>query len=173
MLSKLIQTIIDRMNHGFHSKSGVRASKRVTQSRQQQSLAAHGLIGGKCQSVSYKAFRQHISNMTTPLVCNKKGMTFIFNQQQKVCALIKPPYFDSKGRWQPVRYFLADGVQLSSFSSLRRISLPLLLCQAKTYSTIRQLVNGFKQLSLLSGSSVKPVSKRKTTPVWTTMRLTA
>ncbi len=180
MLTTLMQTLINNihhrgLNHGLNRslKNGLRSRKPQTQSRQQQSLAAHGLIGGKCQSVSYKTFRQHISDSTTPLVCSKKGTTFIFNQHQKVCALIKSPYFDSRGRWQPVRYFVTDGVKLSNFSSLRCIELPLLLCQAKTQRMIQRLLKGLKQLPLLSGSKVRPASKRKTTPVWTTMRLTA
>lgn len=172
MLTTLMQTIIDNINH-LGLKSGLRSSKRLTQSRQQQSLAAHGLIGGKCQSVCYKTFRLHISDMTTPLVCSKKGTTFIFNQQQKVCALIKSPYFDSRGRWQPVRYFVTDGVQWSNFSSLRRIELPLMLCQAKTQSVFKQLLRCLKPLQLSVEPKVRPVSKRKVAPVWTTMRVTA
>lgn len=180
MLSTLVQAIVNKMNHRginyglkYSLKNGLQPNTYPSKTRQQKSLAAYGLIGGKCQSVSYKAFRQHISDMTTPLVCSKKGTTFIFNQQQKVCALIKPPYFDSRGRCQPVRYFVTDGVQLSNFSSLRRIELPLLLCQAKTQRAIKQVLKGFKQLQLSLGPKARASSKRKTTPVWTTMRLTA
>ena len=109
MLSMLINKINPRALN-----SGSNISNRLQQIRQQNSLAAHGFVSGNCQSVSYEAFRHCLSDIATPLVCSKKGTTFIFNQQQKVCALIKPPYFDSRGQCQPVRYFLAEGVQLSA-----------------------------------------------------------
>ena len=170
MRSTFIQ-IINRMNRrGL--KTGSSISHRLSQIRQQNSLAAHGIVSGNCQSVSYEAFRHCLSDVSTPLVCSKKGTTFIFNQQQKVCALIKPPYFDSRGQCQPVRYFLAEGVQLSAFSSLRCIELPRLLWQAKTQSVVRALLNGCKQLLMPSNTQARSIRKRKS-PVWTSMRLTA
>ena len=171
MLSTLIKTIINKTHHrGL--KSGSSISNRLTQIRQQNSLAAHGFVSGKCQSVSYEAFRHCLSDIATPLVCSKKGTTFIFNQQQKVCALIKPPYFDARGQCQPVRYFLAEGMQLSAFSSLRRIELPRLLWQAKSQSAMQGLLKSIKHLLAPSNSQSRVMSKRKS-PVWTSMRLTA
>ena len=170
MRSTLIQ-IINKMNHrGL--KTGSSISHRLTQIKQQYSLAAHGIVSGHCQSVSYEAFRHCLSDIAAPLVCRKKGTTFIFNQQQKVCALIKPPYFDSRGQCQPVRYFLADSVQLSAFSSLRCIELPRLLWQAKTQSVVQGLLNACKPLLAPSKTKTRAISKRKP-PVWTSMRLTA
>ncbi|MDG1293177.1 MAG: hypothetical protein P8O99_03615 [Pseudomonadales bacterium] len=170
MRSTFIQ-IINRINHrGL--KTGSSISHRLTQIKQQNSLAAHGIVSGNCQSVSYEAFRHCLSDIAAPLVCNKKGTTFIFNQQQKVCALIKPPYFDSRGQCQPIRYFLAEGVQLSAFSSLRCIELPRLLWQAKVQSAVQGLLNGCKQLLMPSKKHTRAISKRKS-PVWTSMRLTA
>ncbi|MBT5293207.1 MAG: hypothetical protein HOO01_07070 [Cellvibrionales bacterium] len=167
MLSMLINKINPRALN-----SGSNISNRLQQIRQQNSLAAHGFVSGNCQSVSYEAFRHCLSDIATPLVCSKKGTTFIFNQQQKVCALIKPPYFDSRGQCQPVRYFLAEGVQLSAFSSLRRIELPRLLWQAKIHSIIQGSLKSVKQLLTPSNTPTRAMSKRKT-PVWTSMRLTA
>lgn len=171
MRSTFIQIIINRMkNRG--SNRGSCISNRLAQIRQQNSLAAHGFVSGNCQSVSYEAFRHCLSDIAAPLVCSKKGTTFIFNQQQKVCALIKPPYFDSRGQCQPVRYFLAEGVQLSAFSSLRRIELPRLLWQAKTQTLMHGFWSSCKQILTPSNSQSRAISKRKS-PVWTSMRLTA
>jgi len=170
MRSTFIQ-IFNKINHrGL--KTGSSISHRLTQIKQQNSLAAHGIVSGNCQSVSYEAFRHCLSDIATPLVCSKKGTTFIFNQQQKVCALIKPPYFDSRGQCQPVRYFLAEGVQLSAFSSLRRIELPRLLWQAKMQSVMQGFWNACKQILAPSNKQSRAMSKRKS-PVWTSMRLTA
>ena len=147
--------------------------KQLAQKQERQSLAAHGLSAGNYQSVSYKAFRHCLSDIDTPLVCNKKGTTFIFNQQKEVCALIKPPYFDSKGNCQPIRYILTDGVQLSHFSSLRCIELPLLLCKTRTLSAIKQVTKSLKQLLTALNPQSRSKLQQKTAPVWTTMRLTA
>ena len=147
--------------------------KQLAQKQEQRSLAAHGLSAGNYQSVSYKAFRHYLSDINTPLVCNKKDITFIFNQQKEVCALIKPPYFDSRGNCQPIRYILTNGAQLSHFSSLRCIKLPLLICKTKTQSAIKQVARNIKQLLTALSPQRRSKLEQKTAPVWTTMRLTA
>lgn len=144
--------------------------------QRKQSLAMYGLEKANLQAVSYSSFRQYLCDINTSNVSNRQGTTLIYNQQKKVCALVKPPYFDARGQCQPVRYFLVDDSYACAphLSLLRNTSVAIDLFSGRIFTHAAWLTKVARQvLKKCLMQKTTRVVKRKNTPVWTSMRLTA
>lgn len=144
--------------------------------QRKQPLAIHGLEKANIQAASYTTFRQHLYNINTSSVSNRQGTTLIYNQQKKVCALVKPPYFDSRGQCQPVRYFLVDASYSCTpkFSLLKKPSVAISLFNQRVYEDTTCALKIARQVfKKCFSQKTTTIVKRKRAPVWTTMRLTA
>ncbi len=122
-----------------------------------------GIATHQLKPVNYPSFRQHMDHAKTSFVTTKNGATIIFDQQKKVSALIKPPYFDLRGDCRPIRYFLVDQCDKKSTLGLNlQVSFFLSLLQ----TTAKRALKSFH--------SKKPTFlPQKPAAVWTTLRLTA
>jgi hypothetical protein len=146
LLSKLIQLHVQQ--HGQQASSA---------------LACHGIIGQDYQIISESGFNQLISSINQSRIIHRNNSTLICDTQDRVHALIKAPYFDTRGHSHPVRYFALKDAKLSLFSRFKNHS----------QEAIRNVFT--RSVAILK---TRPKRRLKTTvnasqTVWTTVRLTA
>ena len=161
----------------MHTTNLLTANK--TNTARQKLLASYGLSAERCASVSYDSFRQAVAGISSPQLKTYRGNTFIFDQRNKSCALIKPPYFDAQGRCQPIRYFWLEGIQQSgpALRAYQRWSTLNLKKALKAQLSVgKKLLTMAARVAQKIKASVKhqPASpERRGVTVWTTLRLTA
>ena len=137
---------------------------RFQQHSQQASraLACHGIIGKDYQVISESGFNQLISSIAQSRIIHRNDITLICDAKARVHALIKAPYFDTRGQSHAVRYFALKNAKLSPLSSFKNHSQEAIKTAFK--SSVAMLKTRPKR-------RLKATSDTNQT-VWTTVRLT-
>lgn len=155
------------------------STENKTNTARQKLLASYGLSAERCASVNYDFFRQAVAGISSPQLKTYRGNTFIFDQRNKSCALIKPPYFDAQGHCQPVRYFWLEGIQqsgpaLRAYQRWSALDLKTVLqAQLAAGKKLPAMAVRVAQQIIATVKHQQVGPERRGVTVWTTLRLTA
>ncbi len=67
------------------------------------------MMSAKLQPVNYSSFRHVLSQNAGPKVRNKGKTTYVYDQHNRIVAMLKTASMDAFGRIQPAQYFARTG----------------------------------------------------------------